>query len=270
MKILSRLFSGAALIALASTAANATSIIGYNASQAASTNSGFTLTLNKFDTGLGTLNSVTIYFAATLNETNITITSTDSSTEAFDYAASDNFTKTFVNSAVTADKLTGENVQVFDTGIGGALGNCSGNSGSTVRPNPTLGCDGITLAAGATTGNLAPYSVSNTDANYGLTIGTAQNGLVGVTISGSVLTAYEAAGGGTFTLSGTTQSGSSGDEQNSGTINDVVINTSTQQFAAEVDYNYSSSSAPEPGTMMLLGSALVGLGLIRSHRSKKT
>ena len=259
------------MIALASTAANATSIIGYNASQAASTNSNFSLTLNKFDTSLGTLNSVTIYFKATLNETNITITSTDASnTEMFDYAASDNFTKTFVNSAVTADKLPtgptlGENIQVFDTGIGTALGNCSG--GSTVMPNN--GCNPITLGPDATTGNLGPYSVSNTDSIYGLTTGTGYNGLVGVTLSGTTLASYEAAGGGTFTLTGTTQSGSSGDEVNSGTFNDVVVNTSTQQFAAEVDYGYTTSSAPEPGTMVLLGSGLVGLGLIRSRRRKK-
>jgi hypothetical protein len=272
MKILSRLFSGAALIALASTAANATSIIGYNATQAASTNSAFTLTLNKFDTGFGTLTSVTIYFSATLNETNITITSTDASnTDMFDYAANDNFTKTFVNSAVSADKLPtgalGENVQLFDTGLGTALGNCSANGATTVKP--ANGCNPITLAPLGTTGNYGPYSVSNTDAIYGLTTATGQNGLLGVTITGTTLANYQASGGGTFTITGTTQGGSSGDQVGSGSTNDMVTNTSTTQFAAEVDYGYTSS-APEPTTMLLVGSGLVGLGLIRSRRNKKS
>lgn len=258
------------MIALASTAANATSIIGYNASQAASTNSSYSLSLNKFDTSLGTLSSVTIYFSATVNETNITITSTDpSSTQTFDYAANGNLTKTFVNSAVAADKLTGENIQLFDTGIGGALGNCTGNGATTVKPNLTTGCNGITLGPNATTGNLGGYSASNTDAIYGLTTGTGTNGLFGVTLTGSTLANYMAAGGGTFTISGTTQGGSSSDEQGSVTTNATFANTSTSQFAAEVDYGYTTSSAPEPGTMLLLGSGLVGLGLIRSRRSKK-
>ena len=268
MNILSRLFSGAALIALASTAANATSIIGYSATQGASTNSNFSLTLNKFDTGLGTLSAVTIYFAATLNETNITITSTDASnTDMFDYQVTDNVTKTFVNSAVAADKLGYENLQVFDTGEGLALGSC-GATGGTTTVQPNNGCNPITLGPDATTGNFGPYSVSDTNAIYGLTTGTGTNGLLGVTISGSVLTAYEAAGGGTFTITGTTQGSSGGDQVGSGSTNDTVTNTSTTQFAAEVDYSYSAAT-PEPGTMMLLGSALVGLGLIRRSRSKK-
>jgi hypothetical protein len=159
---------------------------------------------------------------------------------------------------------------VFDTGMGSALGNCSDNSGTTVMPNPTLGCNGITLGPDATTGNFAPYSASNTDANYGLTTGTGTNGLFGVTISGTTLTDYEAAGGGVFTITGTTQGGSSSDQQGNGSTNATFVNTSNQQFAAEVDYSYDTgSSVPEPGTMMLLGPALVGLGLIRSNRRKK-
>jgi len=269
MKILSRLFSAAALIGLASTAANATSIIGYNATQAASTSSGFSLTLNKFNTGYGTLNSVTIYFLAQINESNITITSTDgTSTQVFDYSLNDNLTKTFVNSATAANILTGENIQVFDTGIGGALGNCTTNPSTTVPVSSTLGCNGITLGPDATTGNLGGYSLANTNSSYGLTTGTGTNGLVGVTISGTTLANYMTSGSGTFTLSGTSQGGSSSDEQGAGSTNANFVSNSTTQFAAEVDYGYTSA-APEPGTMMLLGSALVGVGLVRSRRSKK-
>lgn len=49
--------------------------------------------------------------------------------------------------------------------------------------------------------------------------------------------------------------------------------TTTSDFAAslEVTYNYSAiSTTPEPGTMALLGGALIGLGLIGKKRLKKS
>jgi hypothetical protein len=94
-------------------------------------------------------------------------------------------------------------------------------------------------------------------------------GTFGVVLTGTALANYEALGGGTFTLTGNTQGASGEDEQGSGTTNATFSQTSTTQFAAEVDYAYSTpSGTPEPGTMVLLGSALVGLGIIGKRRRR--
>jgi hypothetical protein len=248
--------------------ASASSVIGYSASQGASQNSNYALSLNDFNPSLGTLTGVTLYFMGQLNQTTLTITSSETTTAVFDYSSTVNLVKTFVNSANSADKFTGENIQVFDTGIGSALGNCSANPSTNVPVASTYGCSGITLAANGTTGNLGGYSLANTNTSYGLSTGTGTVGVFGVKLTGTALSDY--IGSGTFTLSGTTQGTTSGDEQGSGATNDTVIDRSTLQYAAEVDYTYTpAGTTPEPTTMVLLGSALVGLGVLRKRVSQQ-
>jgi len=51
-----------------------------------------------------------------------------------------------------------------------------------------------------------------------------------------------------------------------GALNLTIVATTTYSAQAEVTYEYTvPSGTPEPGTMVLLGSALVGLGVIRKR-----
>lgn len=64
--------------------------------------------------------------------------------------------------------------------------------------------------------------------------------------------------GDTFTLTGATKNLSSG---GGGNI-DIGLN-SIASFEAEIDYNYTLN--PEPATMVLMGGALLGLGLLNKR-----
>jgi hypothetical protein len=260
MNTLRRVLSTAALATVAAGLASAGQV-GFlsNVVGPSSTEVNYTLTLPKFDPALGTLTNVTLYFFATETSSDFTVTNNASISEQFDLSVTSNLVRNATNTATAADKFTGETVQLFDTGIGTALGNCGANPGSTVLPNN--GCTSITLASLASH-NYAPFSISNTDANYGLTKGTGIDGLTGVTKAGTLLANYIGAAS-TFNLTGVTQGTTS---FSGGGLNQSLTQVTSGTFRAEVDYTYSvpvTTGTPEPATMALLGSALIGLGLLR-------
>jgi hypothetical protein len=219
----------------------------------------YTLTLPTFDPTLGTLSSVTIYFQASENTSNMTLTNTSGATITFDASVTANLVRNFVNSATAVDKYTGETLQLLDTGVGTALGSC----GDSDTPAPGT-CDSITLAGSGGSQNYASMvgTTANTDAVYGLSTGTGVQGLTGVIKNGTSIANY--ATGSNFTLSGITL--------NSLTLSGTGGNISATQattgtFQAEVDYTYTpNAGAPEPGTMALFGFGLVGLGMAGRKR----
>ena len=243
--------------------ASASSIISFasNTVGPSITEVAYTLTLNKFDTTLGTLTGVRLVFKGA-ETSSVLLTNTSGGPVTFDVAANADLSKfsSAANSATAADKFTGQNLTMFDTGIGSALGSCS--AGGTPAPG---GCTPITLAGGAST-TLGPVTVRNTDAAFGLPTATVA-GVFGVVKTGTSIANYSGVGANTFTISGLTSNlitlASAG-----GNIN--ADQNSTATFQAAVEYTYDvRSTTPEPATMALLGGGLVACGFLR-RRSKKS
>jgi hypothetical protein len=235
--------------------------IGYESSLVgpSPTEVSYTLTLPDFNPALGTLTGVTIYFYATETSSSFSIRNTSGANVTANDAAQVNVSGSFANSASSADKFLGETLTIFDTGIGAGLGSCS--TGGTPAPGT---CMPITVAAGATN-QYGPITVQNTNAIFGLTTGTGLLGLTGVDKSFGDVSNY--VGGGTFALSGVTVNSNT-------TANDggnfQVTQVSSATFRAEVDYTYTPpSTTPEPATMTLFGSALLGIGFFARKRIAK-
>jgi len=265
MTILRRILTTAALAVIATGLASA-NIIDSLSNIVAGTGGGYTLTMNDFDThnGLYTLNSVELFFSATENITNFDLTSTETSTTAtFNVATQTNMVETFTNSANPANRFLGETLTTFDTGIGSALGSCSSIGGppSAIPDN----CTAIVLGPGSSYDS-GPYTISNSNPadQYGLPTGTGHGGLTGVTLAGTSIGDY--IGTGTFNLAASISSSQTTSEGGSGVFNAAITENGNTSFQGEVDYTYTvNSGTPEPTTMLLLGGALVGLGVVRKR-----
>jgi hypothetical protein len=131
-----------------------------------------------------------------------------------------------------------------------------------------LNSGSITLGGGGTTTPVtcspinAPSTACNTVNFAGLA--SISDGPATTSVSDSALADY--LGAGTFTLGAKTF----GLESFSGGGNNIAVNQTTSATeAATVTYTYQpTSTTPEPATMLLFGSALVGLGCIRKRIRK--
>jgi hypothetical protein len=273
MKTLRRFLATATLVVTATGLANATSIGSVDTQGVVTftTDGTYTLTLPDFDSTLGTLTGATLYFYGKEDISTLTLTNTALTAQVFDVAIQSNLNQNSNNTANSADKYSGETLDIFDTGIGptkaqypttpGSL--TLGTTGTCPEYTPSASCGSVAYTPG-------DIIVQNIDAVYGLTSGTGPEGVDGVieTISGADLCNYEigCAGLGTFSLTGATKSLLT----LSGGGNNINFNVNTTaSFEAEVDYTYSlPSGTPEPATMALMGGALIGLGLIGKRLKK--
>jgi hypothetical protein len=276
MKTLRRFAIAFASLALVCGTAGAESTFSVSGLVTFTTDGSYTLTLSKFDPticGLPgcTLNGATLYFFGSDDVTHLTLTNSASSTQTFDLLDTSNLNQGSGNSANSADKFSGEVLDLFDTGIGPGQAQYPttpgpltlGGAGGPVCPeyNPSAACNSVAYTPGDIVAN-------NTDAVYGFVTGTGLGGVDGVVenLSSADANANYVGAGDTFTLTGatknlTTFSGGGGNIS-------LGINT-TASFQAEIDYNYSvNSSTPEPATMVLMASALLGLGLLGKRLRK--
>jgi hypothetical protein len=231
------------------------------------------IALPKFDSSLGTLNSVSIYFYENTDVVNLQATNNlGGSATVYLVASISPWAGAMSNSAVTTDRFTADSMTLYDsTGSGhhgtnqATFGTCSDGQ------SPQGGCTGgVTLSNGASTGNLGGYSISNTDSLYttdfawGYSVGTGQassNAVTGMTLTDSSHNS-QYTGTGNFTLSGDTSTIFTGGYTGAGGAGQISYSDNIQtQFSAEVDYNYTPTATPEPATMGLIGSALMGLAV---------
>ncbi len=274
LRRLSRTGLAVATLAAGSGVAHA-NVIGYlsNLVGPSDTEVDYTLTMPKFNSALGTLTGVKIYFYATENVSNLTLTNTSSTTtQTYNASATVNFVQGMANSAVTADKFssTFETLAYFDTYGVNAIGNCADNGSANIQPHQ---CSSLTYTPGESH-NYGPFTFANTDPLYMndpnniYVKGTGVQGLTGVVRNSSSPSSYVGTLGQTWNLSGSTF--------NSLTLNGAggIINfdqTTKASFQAEVDYTYNPAapSVPEPATMGLIGSALIGLVAVRQRFARK-
>jgi hypothetical protein len=190
------------------------------------------------------LTSVTVELSVSENLVSLTLGNTDTADTAgntFDY-------QTWANLGIVATGASTGSTAAINTGLKNNSLNFAAGNGCTVQPAVGLYinlCD-----TGSVT--YAP----NQQITYGPISATDDSGQISVGTS-----PYDVAG--TFTLGFTTSThqafaGGGGQDTNN--------QSTTANGTITVDYNYSiPTGAPEPGTLFLMGTALVGAGLLRKR-----
>jgi len=235
------------------------------------TDFGFILNLPDFNPSLGTLTGVELIIfglesISTLTLANLGTTGQPNFTATESSTLSNNVTDPLANSATGLNVYSGLMLDVFNSGnISLGPGTGSNAEGACSPASPSLACSSVTYTAA----NIHPDP--DTTVNDPST-GCAQafNCTTGTFITGNGLNQTpllgDYIGAGTFSLSGNTLSGNL--VTGGGSVSATIISTGYLQ--AEVDYTYTpTSGTPEPGTMVLLGGALLGLGLIGKKRFSK-
>lgn len=224
------------------------------------------VTLDKFDTSLGTLNSITLTFLATGTQD----TSKHTQIQSSGWFQNEGGTSSTI--AVKIDSTFGISSPTYATDFDGLsfewLGNIISStsigaySGTSYRASspvpvasgwtpPTHGTDVRTWSA-VTKTYVSPGDGSD-----------AQS----LSCGGGNCSKYEATGGQTFVLDGLSASALI-NATFSGT-SDSGIDTKSA-MVVDIQYNYTpGAAAPEPATMGLLGSALAGLAVMRKRLARK-
>ena len=238
MKTLQKVLCSAAMVLSAAGLSNAATI-SFNVSQGPQlTDFNYTLVLPKFDSLLGNLTAATLKFTANDDISSLNLTNTSGTNQTFRYVSSADFLLT----GNTADStLLGTDLAVTNFNSGFITLGPSG-SGACPAATPSSACNSVTYAPPSASLNTGFVSV-NTLAAYIASLGNTD-----FTLSGFTSTSTTFTGGG-------------------GNISSAQVTNGTA--TAVVTYTFDPTppvGTPEPATMGLMGSALLGLGLFKFRR----
>jgi hypothetical protein len=201
-----------------------------------------------------TLEGITVELFATVNVTGLTVANASSSTQAFSYVSQEyiaaygsepNDTDVSMNTGL----LTLVSEPYIELGGSSAPNsNCSPSQVDGITGGPF-----VTYPVSAASCRSVQYSPPNipTLANSGAIAISPAN--FGDFINGSLIDVQM--------FSSATVTG--------GGNNITATQTTTASLYAQITYDYAPSNAPEPATYALMGSALIGLGLLRKRLTGK-
>ncbi len=194
-----------------------------------------TLSFNKFDPTLGTLVDIQFISNVSANDTT-TITNTSGRSRTFTF-----------NSSVDLQITDAASMLVFDEALPFTSQMITLANGATTTASGTSS-GGATAVYSAPSGALSSYSGSAATGNPSNPIVIAN--FIG---AGNISLLFDASNNSTV-IGGSNNSSSSG--------------TASGSLQVIYDYSVPTNGTPEPTTMVLFGTALVGLGTLRKFRKK--
>ncbi len=217
----------------------------------------------------GVLNGASMDYQYDNYATNLSITNNDSTSSAT------------VNVALQSTALldSGTNLPGCVAGVASGNNDCLharndmqgvSNAGAAGVANNIFSQSNLTLAPGETK-TFAPPPVTFTNGISYFGGGCAPGSCFGNPADALALNPNNYTGTGIFSFGLTdAASFSQGAAGNGGSANITVVYTTTYDAQAEVTYNYFvSNGTPEPSTMLLMGSALIGLSFLGRRLAKR-
>ncbi len=224
--------------------------------QVAAGGSPTTIGVPQFNTGLGTLTQVDF--------TLLTYSTADATVTNKNTGSSENYTNLSTSMPITVSQITAPNVSLSATNTAGVPSGTVGAAGTTSIPIGIITTGTCTALGGTVSSGNCILPIPTTQDNPGLTAtnsdGTSINSGLSAFEGASPINVMFQALVGAITVTGTETTGN-GDLSFGG--------SGTAGAIFEVTYEYNAVLTPEPTSMVLIGSSILGLGLLLRRKGRK-